>query len=178
MKPVATSKITARERNTGRRINAHGGNGLGTRIAAEAHAHDIPVSVLCAVIEQESEFRNVFGHDGTRSIPDRWKGGKVTAFKYWYYKRRRSTHGAQGVGPGQLTSPGYQDQADADGGCRHTDVNIATMAGILASLFKSNGGNWHRALECFNAGHTGTAAGKKYAERVMERQRRWHGRLV
>lgn len=177
MKPVADNKITARERVLGRKINAQGGNGLGTRIAAEAHAHNIPVSVLCAFIEQESEFKNVFGHDGTNSIPDRWKGSKVTWFKYKFYKRRRATHGAQGVGPGQLTFAGFQDEADKDGGCRHANVNIATMARILSDLHNEHK-SWRDVAEVYNAGHTGTSEGEKYAIQVMTRQRKWHGRLA
>ena len=33
-------------------------------IVREAERSGLPVSLVCAVIEQETHFRNVFGHDG------------------------------------------------------------------------------------------------------------------
>src|SRR3954470_17190461 len=91
MKP--TNHVTSQHRDIGRRVRQLGGN-YGTRIAMEADRQGIPVSVLLAVIEQESDFSNVFGHDrkkdgSTSGIPKRWMGTKVTRGKYRWYKLGR-----------------------------------------------------------------------------------------
>ena len=80
-------RITARRRTTARRttasshkvvahtdaglaaaIRAHGGH-YEDIIIAEARRSKVPVSLVCAVMEVESSFTNVFGHDGVRQ-PD------------------------------------------------------------------------------------------------------------
>ena len=62
--PVPRERATIRDREVGRIINTTKQYGL--RIALEATAYDIWPSVLCAVIEQETGFRNVYGHDPVR----------------------------------------------------------------------------------------------------------------
>ena len=53
-------------------IDANGGR-HGALIVAEAERAGLSLSLACALVEQESSFRNVFGHDGVRNpIP---KGG-------------------------------------------------------------------------------------------------------
>ena len=96
-----------------------------------ATAVGLPIHFACALLEKESGGRNVFGHDGTSSIPDAWKGSVVTKAKYQEYLKNRAAHGAQGVGPCQLTYPGYQDQADAAGGCWRPAANMRIGFGIL-----------------------------------------------
>ena len=107
--PVPRERATIRDREVGRIINTTKQYGL--RIALEATAYDIWPSVLCAVIEQETGMRNVYGHD-----PVRWpqvRGGDVTRLNYLRYKTlRKRGFGMQGVGPGQLTWWEYQDEAD------------------------------------------------------------------
>lgn len=179
MKP--TTKQEPRDREIGRRIKDLGGD-YGTRLSMEAHVRDIPVSVLVAVCEQESNFTNVFGHDkkangSTSGIPKRWMGTEVTHSKYRWYKLGRSIRGNQGVGPMQLTNPGYQDEADADGGCWKPDVNIATAAQILQGLYVLGHGNWPIAFAIWNAGSL-SEKGRVYAAEVEALRRKWHRDLT
>src|SRR4051812_20267077 len=96
------------------RARSHGAN-YSLRIVREARRADIPISLGFALIEQESNFKNVFGHD-----PTIYTGaGKVTRAKYRAYKKKRGSRGEggmQGVGPAQLTWWSTQDDADDRGG--------------------------------------------------------------
>src|SRR5262245_30978847 len=83
------------------------------RIVREARRAGLPISLGFALIEQESGFRNVFGHDPTIFTG----AGTVTRQKYRAYKAARGTTRMQGVGPAQLTWWQFQDQADRLGGC-------------------------------------------------------------
>lgn len=171
-KPVPRERATTRDLEVAKIINATKQYGL--RIALEANTYDIWPSILCAVLEQETGFRNVYGHD-----PVKWpqiKGGNVTRLNYLRYKTLRSRCGMQGVGPGQLTWWEYQDEADRSGGCWRPAVNIATTAWLLSQK-RRQAGSWPRAFELYNAGKVGTPAGSAYSNRVQERQRDWHRRL-
>lgn len=173
--------------------------GIGEVIVREAERTNVRVSWLLALVETESSFRNVFGHDrlpgaarrgprqadGTRSdeamggkraggIPESWV--RVTRARYAFYKLRRGRWGAQGVGPCQLTWPGYQDLADRRGGCWRFAVNIAVGAEVIAGLVKQYGG-WMAALATYNAGSPSSAAGQDYARRVQARRQLWVRRL-
>lgn len=172
-KPVPRTRATVRDREVARIINRDHQYGL--RIALEARTYDMPASVLTAVLEQESGFKNVYGHD-----PVKWpqaKGGTVTRLNYARYKLlRKRGFGMQGVGPGQLTWWEYQDEADRSGGCWRPAPNIATTAWLLASKRRQTG-SWAEAFEVYNAGQTGTAQGSAYSHSVQKRQREWHRRL-
>jgi hypothetical protein len=172
-KPVPRERATARDLQVAKTINATKQYGL--RIALEASAYEIWPSVLCAVLEQESGFRNVYGHDPVK-FPQ-IKGGNVTRLNYLRYKQlRKLGFGMQGVGPGQLTWWEYQDEADRSGGCWRPAPNIATTAWLLAQK-RRQAGSWPHAFELYNAGKVGTPAGSAYSNRVQDRQRDWHRRL-
>ena len=95
-------------------------------IVREASRYGLPVSLVCAVLEVETGFRNVFGHDDGPQ-PDqepaaRADGGHRRSATGSTCGFRRQGLGNQGVGPMQLTSPGLQDRADALGGCWKVDA--------------------------------------------------------
>lgn len=77
----------------------------------------LPLANALAMIMMESGGANLFGGDPTTSIPQSWKGTKVTRIKYAYYKARRARYGLQGIGPCQLTALGVQQEAERLGGC-------------------------------------------------------------
>lgn len=141
------------------------------RIVLEARRVNIPVSLGFALIEQESGFRNIFGHDPTIFVG----AGAVTADKYRRYKAQRGPAGRggmQGVGPAQLTWFAFQDAADRRGGCWVPRHNIAEAFDILASLIRAKGRV--RGIAAYNG--TGAAAAL-YSARVMRKMRRWHKAL-
>lgn len=147
------------------------------RIVLEARRAGIPVSLGFALIEQESAFRNVFGHD-----PSIFRGaGDVTRRKYLAYKRqrgRRGQGGMQGVGPAQLTYYAFQDSADKIGGCWQPKHNIRVAFTDLAAMIRT----WGRrtGLGVYNAGLAGWRAGRgaEYADEVLSKYDRWHKRLT
>jgi soluble lytic murein transglycosylase-like protein len=142
------------------------------RVVLEARRAKVPVSLLCAFLTQESGFKNVFGHDAVRNPI---KGGPVTKARYLAYKRYRDQGlGMQGVGPGQLTWVGFQDQADKLGGCWKPKHNIRVAAGLIGSLLRAHPGNEHAAIARYNG--TGPAA-EHYADSVLRLQKVWHERL-
>lgn len=141
------------------------------RIILEARRTGVPISLAFALIEKESGFRNLFGHD-----PGIFAGaGTVTRAKYRAYKRTRGSRGQggmQGVGPAQLTWWEIQDRADKLGGCwvpRHNiRVGLEVLAGHIARYGRRGG------IARYNgAGPTA----ERYASDVLDRMGKWHGWL-
>jgi soluble lytic murein transglycosylase-like protein len=164
---MSTSRQT-RDLQLARIANAHGAQ-YSLRIITEARKNNVPVSLAFALVQQESGFRNVFGHDPTHSIPDRWKGTVVTAQKYKHYKEHRSSGGMQGVGPCQLTWYEYQDEADRLGGCWKPRYNIAVAMDHLGNMLQSY--QQHEAIKRYNG--AGDAA-ERYAKQVEARMHTFH----
>lgn len=115
---------------------------------------------------------NVWGHDGVNTGGIYVKGGAVTRDAYLAYKAQRSALGAQGVGPTQLTWSGYQDQADAAGGCWDWRANCLVGFRALAGLQRSYG--IRNGFRSYNG--SGTAA-ENYADQSMALYNTWLGRL-
>lgn len=139
------------------------------RIILEARKHpEIPVSLAFALIEQESGFKNIFGHDGVHNPAK--KGGSVTKKTYAAYKVwRKQNLGMQGVGPGQLTWFELQDEADRRGGCWKPRYNIEVSIEHLAALIRQNG------LVDGIAQYNGSGlAATAYSVSVRNKARRWH----
>ena len=142
-------------------------------IIAEARRSKVPVSLVCAVMEAESSFTNVFGHDPVRN-PIKSVHGQpnlvVTEALYKSYVHHRDRgEGCQGVGPMQLTSKFLQDRADDLGGCFKPAPNIRTGVERLGVLITERG-SMHGAL----VGYNGSTA---YADAVIKLQKVWHTRL-
>jgi hypothetical protein len=158
------------------RANAHGAH-FSLRIVMEAKHRDIPVSLGFALIEQESTFTNVWGHDpapigGTSNLG----GHTVTKVNYLAYKARRGSRGQggmQGVGPAQLTWYEFQDEADRLGGCWKPACNIAVAFKHLGKLLEARG--THAGLAAYNGAG---AAASRYADALIARQKIWHHRLT
>ena len=132
------------------------GRALRGRDRARVARHGVPVSLVCAVLEVETGFQNVFGHDSVRNPVKSPPRGllAVTQDRYKQYLRfRRQGLGNQGVGPMQLTSPGLQDRADALGGCWKVDPNIRVGVEYLAGNIQRLG--LYRGVAAYN-GSTAT----------------------
>lgn len=151
----------------------HGAN-YSLRIVREARRAGIPISLGFALVEQESGFRNVFGHDPTIFVG----AGKVTRKKYLQYRLARDASAPrrrlmQGVGPTQLTWFEFQDAADKLGGCWKPACNIRFAFRHLAELMKEKGEAG--GIAAYNG--SGPAA-QRYAVQVRAKQRKWHGWLA
>lgn len=144
----------------------------------EAKRAGIPVAVLAAVLEQETNGGlNEWGHDPTIFIGGvqrlsngtvrRW-GSTVTKAAYLAYKAQRGPTGRggmQGVGPMQLTWYSYQDKADKYGGCWNPKFNIRVGAEMLRDEFKAYK-SWWTVFWHYNGSQS-------YANQVEARYQKW-----
>jgi hypothetical protein len=133
-----------------------------------AKAAGVQYSLAIAICEQETGFRNVYGHDPTIAVG--W--GKDTTRNYLVYKRMRGPTGRggmQGVGPMQLTWWEFQDRADALGGCWRPSRNIRVGLELLAANIRQYGR--HTGIARYNGSG---AAAERYARSVEALQQKWH----
>ena len=150
-------------------IDANGGR-HGALIVEEAERAGVSLPLACALVEQESSFRNVFGHDAVRN-PIR-KGSRVNRESYVRYRDFRDAGlGSQGVGLTQLTLAPFQDRADDLGGCWKVRNQLRVGYEFLADAIARHG--VRRGLAVYNAGSPSSAAGLDYASKVLTRRRRW-----
>jgi hypothetical protein len=142
-----------------------------TDIIRACHTLKIPISYALTLIEGESAFENVFGHD---PVANPIKGGRVSRARYYLYRFwRRRGRGMQGVGYTQLTWYAFQDAADKIGGCWRPYPNIVTGLGILKGHIHQHG------LEAGAAAFNGFGpAANAYGRNFVRRQKIWHERLT
>ena len=141
----------------------------GVRIIVEARRYGVPISLAFAVVEQESNYRHVFGHDGGGAFP----GQAVTKTRVqWLIKTKRWN----GISLPQMTWHGYVFEAERDGGAHRIPVVVATGMRILGDLVRANG--TLNALRLYNDGNTTSAKGLRYARQVQARQARYHDALT
>jgi hypothetical protein len=145
--------------------------GLGRLIVHHARKFGVPISLAFALIDHESDFRKVFGHD-----PTIFSGaGEVTKAKYLDYRAQRRASGnrkMQGVGEGQLTWWETQDRADRHGGCWTADANVKVALMTLAANIKRHG------YPVGVARYNGSGAdADRYSREVRAEARVWHDRL-
>jgi hypothetical protein len=177
MKP-RTAAFHARPRDylLARRAKRAGAKNYALRIIIEAKRHrNVSASLALALIEQESGFRNVFGHDAGGLFP----GQEVTAAKVHRLLGHIAGGGtSNGVGPAQLTWPDYIREAQRDGGAHKTSVNIATGLRILAANIAAESGSERNGLARYNAGSSSSSKGQRYAAQVLDRKHRFHRALT
>lgn len=166
-------------RRAQRHIRRIGGDpALADDIFRTADRVNLGYSTLLALFEQESVFLNQYGHDRDRNGNIIWHGktGRVmvTPENYQQYKAfRERTHLVQGVGPGQLTSEGFQEMAERRGGAWKADVNIQVSAEILKDLIRDLG--MFNGYGAYNGGRGNP--NEAYAREVMAKRRAWLRRL-
>jgi hypothetical protein len=149
----------------------------GTQRAAEvvelAAAAGLELAAAATLLEKESSGGdNVWGHDDVDDGGNYVKGDPVTKEAYKKYKHDRKRLGAQGVGPTQLTSPGFQDMADERGGCFDWRVNCLVGFEILAGHIRAKG--IHDGFRAYNG--SGPRA-ERYADDAMSKLGVWRSRL-
>jgi hypothetical protein len=146
------------------RARRHGAR-YARKLIEEAAREGVRLSLAFAICEQETGFRNVFGHDPTIYVG----AGQVTKRKYLAYKRARGTRRMQGVGPMQLTWWATQDLADHEGGCWRPRFNIRIGLRQLHDNIATHG--QHAGIAAYNG--SGPAA-ERYAASVEQKQQKWH----
>jgi hypothetical protein len=167
MRPVPANRATQRDYKLAREAEHYGAK-YATRIILECRAHDVAISDGFALIEQESEFRNIFGCDH----------GPGRAFCHMNVTKNRvdqllASSLSNGVGPAQLTSKGFVREANRDGGAHRPPANIATGIAILGRLQKKHGRM--KGFGAYNGGESNP--NMRYAQEVASRADRWHRRF-
>jgi hypothetical protein len=164
-------------------IEAARANGIlhPTTAAMACERSGLEYPAACALLMQETGptagspggGKNLWGHDPTIFIGGGDFGQPVTAESYAAYQVMRDSFDppkCQGVGPTQLTSRGYQDQADRLGGCWKPLINMVVGFGIIAG-WRADGKSWH---DCW----LGYSGGKEsYADQMNERLAWWRTKL-
>lgn len=125
------------------------------------------------LIKESGGGRNLWGHDAVNTGGLYVKGSEVTKAAYLAYKAQRTRLGAQGVGPCQLTWPGYQDQADQLGGCWDWRCNVTIGFRALAGGIKARG-----LREGFRRYNGSGPAAERYAGDAMAKYGAWKSRLA
>lgn len=146
------------------------GHGYGRFVVEEARRAGLRLPLAAALVQEESNYRNVFGKNryGERTNPV--LGGPVTEARYRSMRRALARgYGRQGVGPTQLTSVELQDEADALGGAWVPRYNIRVGFRYLSSLIDRYGET--QGLLVYN----GDAP--DYARRLQATARSWEDYL-
>lgn len=153
-------------------------DGLGQHaevIVSEAHAAGLELALACALVEQESLGRNIFGCDlGSRSsVP--FCHQPVTrerVVELLAHLRRGGT--GNGVGLTQLTSSGFVFDAEESGGAHKPSAQCEVGFDLLKSLIAQVGE--FKGIGAYNGGLGNPIA--SYADEVLERRARYRKLLA
>jgi hypothetical protein len=133
------------------------------------------LSYCCAMIENESGGRNIFGADPAGdALPREWYDTPVTHEKFevfWANVQRGMT--SNGVGPAQLTSPSLISAANARGGTWIPLHNMTEGFAFLKSLFEQHDG----PLGGFTAYNGSGPAAEAYGQRAVALAEQWQARI-
>ena len=144
------------------------------RIVLEARRAEIPISLAFALVEQESGFRNVFGHDRQAWRPEDGKVTKATVAHL--LETVRQGRPSNGVGLTQLTWPGFIRAANRAGGAHIPKYQLRVGFDHLAKCIHTFGVK--RGLSVYNSGSPDNPKGRAYAAQVVAKATRWHGVLT
>jgi hypothetical protein len=151
------------------------GMGLAEELVHAAQLEGIELAAAATIISMESNGRNVWGSDPVSTGGAYTKGGAVTKTNYLAYRSlmKAGKIGRQGCGPAQCTSSGYQDVADALGGCWDPVANYRSGFRGLQRLIAAYG--TRDGARRYNG--SGPAA-ERYAATFMARYATWKQRLA
>lgn len=162
---------------TAEAVLAAGGILRAAEVIALANGAGLELAAAATMLMKESGGgRNVWGSDAVTVAPGTYvKGAVVTQAAYLAYRTavRAGWAGRQGCGPCQLTYGGFQDQADAAGGCWDWRANVTVGFRVLAGLIKANG--LRNGFRAYNG--SGPAA-EAYAADAMARYNTWKIKLA
>lgn len=137
--PLRHARVAARSSAAGV-LQAYGLTNVDAIVVA-ARLEGLDVAAAATCIAKESGGANVWGHDPVSTGGVYTKGAQVTREAYNAYRALVTAGriGRQGVGPCQCTSAGYQNTADALGGCWDPVANMRSGFRGLAKLINAYG---------------------------------------
>lgn len=155
---IGRIRLARRLQRAARRRGYHPSLRLCYRIVAAARDTRTPVARLAALVEKESGYKFIFGHDAGGLFP----GERVTRSKYQQLVAhlRTTWSGANGVGYVQATYPPFLFD---NPGLWRSKKNLRWGAGQLASLIRADGAE--AGMNAYNGDPTG-AYGRDLAVRV------------
>jgi hypothetical protein len=150
-------------------------NGNGQVIVQEAQNAALELSLACALVEQESGGRNVFGCDhGDVGDTPPYCHQEVTRDRVQSLRDNGNySHGMNGVGLTQLTWRDFVEQAEAEGGAHLPQAQCRVGFRLLKSLLSKY--PYLEALGAYNAGEQNRsgADGSRYAGAVSQKHTAW-----
>ena len=150
------------------------GGDFAPTIIAEAKREGLPLALALALVDQESSFRNIFGCDlGERdTVP--WCHQDVTKERVGQLIRHVNAGGvSNGVGLTQLTSIGFIQQAQAEGGAHKPSAQLRIGFRTLHDLIERHGERI--GIGAYNGGEGNPQL--DYADDVLELKAKWRGRI-
>ena len=144
----------------------------------------LPLPVLCALVEGESQGRNVYGNDegGVFATPESSEDIVVTKDNYARYRERtKAGEKSNGVGPCQITWTGFHDAAEREGlKLWLPEDNVFFGARHFQELLGLAGGDLSKAASLYRWGPKGRPEGEteEYEAAFIERVEKWKDRLV
>jgi hypothetical protein len=137
----------------------------------------LPYFVACALLEQESGGHNVYGHDANGALsgfPFDVTEGNFQVFEWLVFTKHQTSNG---VGPTQITYPGYFTQM-AERRLDPWDPFDNMLFGF--ELLKGNYdrlGSWEKAGSVYNGGPKPNADALKYGRDLVAKVTAWKKRL-
>lgn len=146
--------------------------GYASELVQAALTAGVPLAVAAALLEKETGGANVFGHDAGGAM---YGAGEVTEENFREFLAQvRAGATSNGVGPLQITWPGYLDDAEARGIRLWVPAeNIAYGLGIIATLL--NGREDDDAIRAAGEAYNGNAS---YGDDLLYRTTQWRQRLA
>jgi soluble lytic murein transglycosylase-like protein len=140
-------------------------------IAVAAKRVGVNPALAFALVEQESDFRHIFGHDPGGPFP----GEPVTQRKYQALSEHIRNGGtSNGVGLCQITYPGFIFE---HAGLWRRLANVKFGLRLVRNSILAVGSK-RTALAQYNGGPTPPAVSWDYADSVLERENKWRHRFA
>ena len=155
-------------------------DGHGEMIIEEARRARLELALACALVQQESLGRNIFGHDWGDRLADRvpFAHLPVTKARVQVLLRHVNSGGASnGVGLTQLTYPPFIRKAEEMGGAHIPRNQCRVGFQLLASYVEKY--SYKEALGAYNAGEPNRQEGIEngYAKELSDKHQEWKERL-
>lgn len=147
---------------------------FGQTVVAEADKAGVPPALALALVEQESEFRNIFGCDQGPCDSAPWCHQRVTAPRVQALIAHVKHGGiSNGVGVTQLTSIGFIREAERLGGAHKVEAQCRVGFRVLRDLIARHGERV--GLGAYNGGEGNPNLA--YADSVLALRARWRQRI-
>lgn len=146
-------------------------------IAFACREAEVPFAVACALMEQESGGRNVYGHDAGGALSGYPRLVTEENFKVFEWLVFDQGQTSNGVGPAQITYKGYFTQMKTEG-LLPWDAHDNMLFGLRILRANFNATNsWEKAGARYNGGPRPNADAQGYGRDLAEKIDQWRKRF-